>query len=74
MEIIIHDSKPDGNAPHKTIELNNGEYAIIGQLQPPVRSKTGKSYIVASTDGFISAESSSGKTYGINLNITTKEK
>ncbi len=70
MEIIINDSKDA----HQTIELKSGEYAIIGQLQAPVRSKTGKSYIVASTGGFISTESSSGKTYGVNMNITRKDK
>jgi hypothetical protein len=76
MEIIIHDSRPEngGNSPHKTIELKNGEYAIVGQLQPPTRSKTGKTFIVASTNGFISVESSAGITYGVNLNITRKDK
>jgi hypothetical protein len=70
MEIIIYDSRPEngGNSPHKTIELKNGWYAIIGQLQPPTRSK------VASTNGFMSVESSAGITYGVNLNITRKDK
>lgn len=56
------------------IKINNGKFTITGDLQAPVQSKTGKSYVVASTRGFVNAVDEKGKTYSISLNITTKEK
>lgn len=56
-----------------TIEIKDGKYIITGELQPPVRSKTGKSYIVASTGGFMKIIDDKSKEYSVSLNIITKE-
>lgn len=56
------------------ISISNGKFTITGDLQAPVQSKTGKTYVVASTRGFINATDEKGKTYSISINITTKEK
>ena len=56
------------------IKISNGKFTISGDLQAPVQSKTGKTYVVASTRGFVNAVDDKGKTYSISINITTKEK
>ena len=55
------------------IKIQDGKYTINGELQPPVRSKTGKSYVVASTGGFIKVVDNKGKEFSVALNIITKE-
>lgn len=55
------------------IEIKDGKYTITGELQPPQRSKSGKTYIVASTGGFIKTIDDKGKEYSAALNIITKE-
>jgi len=55
------------------ITIKDGKYTISGQLQPPVRSKSGKTYIVASTGGFIKAVDDKQKEYSVSINIITKE-
>jgi len=56
------------------IEVKDGKFIITGELQPPTASKSGKTYIVASTGGFIGVTDEHGKPYSVSLNITTKEK
>ena len=54
------------------IIIKDGKFTITGQLQPPVRSKSGKTYIVASTGGFMNVQGDN-KQYQVALNIITKE-
>lgn len=56
------------------ITISNGKFTISGELQAPAQSKSGKTYVVASTRGFINATDDKGKTYSVSINITTKEK
>ena len=55
------------------LKIQDGKYTITGELQPPVRSKTGKSYIVASTGGFMKVVDDKGKEFSVALNIITKD-
>lgn len=54
------------------ITIKDGKFTITGELQPPVRSKSGKTYVVASTGGFIKT-TDGNKEYSVALNIITKE-
>ena len=56
------------------ITIKDGKFTITGQLQPPTLSKSGKTYIVAGTGGFINVTDEKGKPYSVSINIITKEK
>ena len=55
------------------IEIKDGKFIITGELNPPVRSKAGKSFIVQSSNGFVKAiDTVTSKEYAVSLNIITK--
>ena len=54
------------------IEIKDGKFVISGEFQTPERSKSGKTYVVASSRGFVNAVDDKGKQYSISLNIITK--
>lgn len=54
------------------VEIKDGKFVITGDLQSPERSKSGKTFIVATTKGFISVPGLDGKQYSVSLNIITK--
>jgi len=51
----------------------DGVFTIKGTIQPATRSKSGKTYIVATTGGFINVQSEDGRRYAVSMNIITKE-
>ena len=55
------------------INIKDGKFTIEGELHEPIRSKSGKSYIVASTSGFIKAINDKGKEFSVSINIITKD-
>lgn len=55
-------------------EIKEGKLRIEAELQPPSQSKTGKSYLVVNTGGFIPVVDEKGKVYKLNLTLITKEK
>jgi hypothetical protein len=54
-------------------EIKDGKFIITGELQPPSRSKSGKTFIVASTNGFMKIIDDKGKEFQVSVNIITKE-
>lgn len=54
------------------VEIKDGKFTITGEFQAPERSKSGKTYVVASTRGFINAVDDKGKQYSVSLNVITK--
>lgn len=54
------------------IEIKDGKFVISGEFQPPERSKSGKTYVVATSRGFTTAVDNNGKTYSVSFNIITK--
>ena len=54
------------------IEIKDDKFIISGTFQTPERSKSGKTYVVASSRGFINAVDDKGKQYSISFNIITK--
>ena len=55
------------------IKIKDGKFSINGELQTPRPSKSGKTYIVASTNGFINIKGDNGKDYSVSINITTQK-
>lgn len=54
------------------IEIKDGKFTIAGDFQTPEKSKSGKTYVVATSRGFINAVDDKGKQYSISFNIITK--
>ena len=54
--------------------IENGKLIIQAELDPdPKESKSGKSLVALSTNGFIAVDSDDGKSYLLNLNLITKK-
>jgi len=48
---------------------SDGTFKVEGKLEKPVLSKSGKSYIVASTSGFLGVTDDKGNQFKVALNI-----
>lgn len=57
------------------IEIKGNKWTISGEIDPKTTapSKSGKSLVVATTNGFTSVTSDKGVEYKVSLNIITKE-
>lgn len=54
-------------------QVLNGKLTLEAEISTnPPYSKTGKSRIAASTNGFISVQSDDGKTYQLSVNLIVK--
>ena len=55
-------------------KIENGKLIIQSELDhDPQESKSGKSLVALTTNGFIAVESDDGKSYMLNLNLITKK-
>jgi len=57
------------------IEIKGNKWTISGEISPKTSapSKSGKSLVVATTNGFTSVKDEKGIEYKVSLNIITKE-
>jgi len=53
-------------------KVEKGKLILEMPLQTPVRSRTGKSFIVLSTRGFVNIPSDEGENYALSLNLIKK--
>lgn len=58
---------------HMKAQIKNGTLTLEAEISAnPPYSKSGKSRIAASTNGFISVSSDDGKTYQLSINLIVK--
>ena len=56
------------------VKIEKGRFIMNMPLQAPVRSKSGKTFIVLSTHGFASVLSDDGEEYQLSLNLIKRDK
>jgi len=55
------------------VQVKNGTLTITAQLDPnPPQSRSGKTRVAVSTNGFINVAGDNGKVYSLNLNLIVK--
>lgn len=58
-----------------TLVIKNGKFTLSGDVEKnPEPSKSGKTFVLASTHGFVKGTDDKGREVMYSLNIVTKEK